>query len=299
MTIFQLECNCALADSLNFTQPANAMFITQPALSRAISSLEQELQLTLLQRTTHSVTLTPAGKIFSRECQKLLKDLQRVSERARSAQTGQVGSVRIGFQRDNFETYIADFVNLFRHSHSDIALELLPFSVNELNNALQEKTADAVISGGPPANESIRSLMIANLPECVALPLDHPLADREVLDMRELKNEKFIAMSRSISCSGFESIIHKSLVAGFEAQIVAQVELLPTLMTLVACGQGISILHRDMLARSNGRIAFVPLRSVSYFRRFLMWDINNDNPCLKPLIALGHKWQDELEFPAE
>ena len=299
MTIFQLECFCALADSLNFTQTANAMFITQPALSRAISSLEQELQLTLLQRTTHSVTLTPAGKIFSRECQKLLKDLQRVSERARSAQTGQVGSVRIGFQRDNFETYIADFVNLFRHSHSDIALELLPFSVNELNNALQEKTADAVISGGPPANESIRSLMIAHLPECVALPLDHPLADREVLDMRELKNEKFIAMSRSISCSGFESIIHKSLVAGFEAQIVAQVELLPTLMTLVACGQGISILHRDMLARSNGRIAFVPLRSVSYFRRFLMWDINNDNPCLKPLIALGHKWQDELEFPAE
>lgn len=299
MTTFQLECFCALADSLNFTQTANAMFITQPALSRAISSLEQELQLTLLQRTTHSVTLTPAGKIFSRECQKLLKDLQRVSERARSAQTGQVGSVRIGFQRDNFETYIADFVNLFRHSHSNIALELLPFSVNELNNALQEKTADAVISGGPPANESIRSLMIANLPECVALPLDHPLADREVLDMRELKNEKFIAMSRSISCSGFESIIHKSLVAGFEAQIVAQVELLPTLMTLVACGQGISILHRDMLARSNGRIAFVPLRSVSYFRRFLMWDINNDNPCLKPLIALGHKWQDELEFPAE
>ena len=298
MTIFQLECFCALADSLNFTQTANAMFITQPALSRAISSLEQELQLTLLQRTTHSVTLTPAGKIFSSECQKLLKDLQRVSERARSAQTGQIGSVRIGFQRDNFETYIADFVNLFRHSHSDIALELLPFSVNELNNALQEKTADAVISGGP-ANESIRSLMIANLPECVALPLDHPLADREVLDMRELKNEKFIAMSRSISCSGFESIIHKSLVAGFEAQIVAQVELLPTLMTLVACGQGISILHRDMLARSNGRIAFVPLRSVSYFRRFLMWDINNDNPCLKPLIALGHKWQDELEFPAE
>ena len=82
-------------------------------------------------------------------------------------------------------------------------------------------------------------------------------------------------------------------------QIVAQVDLLPTLMTMVACGQGISILHRDMLPRSNGRIAFVPLRSVSYFRRWLMWDINNDNPCLQPLIALGHKWQDDLEYPVE
>ena len=106
-------------------------------------------------------------------------------------------------------------------------------------------------------------------------------------------------MARSISCSGFESIIQKSLAAGFEGQIVAQVDLLPTLMTMVACGQGISILHRDMLPRSNGRIAFVPLRSVSYFRRWLMWDINNDNPCLQPLIALGHKWQDDLEYPVE
>ena len=166
-------------------------------------------------------------------------------------------------------------------------------------NALQEKIADAVISGGPPANEAIRSLMIANLPECVALPLDHPYANNDILDMRDLKNEKFIAMARSISCSGFESIIQKSLAAGFEAQIVAQVDLLPTLMTMVACGQGISILHRDMLPRSNGRIAFVPLRSVSYFRRWLMWDINNDNPCLQPLIALGHKWQDDLEYPVE
>lgn len=64
--------------------------------------------------------------------------------------------------------------------------------------------------------------------------------------MRDLKNEKFIAMARSISCSGFESIIQKSLAAGFEAQIVAQVDLLPP-VTMVACGQGISILHRDML----------------------------------------------------
>ena len=82
--------------------------------------------------------------------------------------------------------------------------------------------------------------MIANLPECVALPLDHPYANNDILDMRDLKNEKFIAMARSISCSGFESIIQKSLAAGFEAQIVAQVDLLPTLMTMVACGQGIS-----------------------------------------------------------
>ena len=148
MTIFQLECFCALADSLNFTQTANAMFITQPALSRAISSLEQELQLTLLQRTTHSVTLTPAGKIFSSECHKMLKEFQRGSERARSAQAGQIGSVRIGFQRDNFETYIVDFVNLFRRSHTDITLELLPLSVNELNNALQEKIFAALTAGG-------------------------------------------------------------------------------------------------------------------------------------------------------
>ena len=61
MTIFQLECYYALAQSLNFTQTASQQYITQPALSRSISSLEKELGIKLVNRTTHTVSLTPAG----------------------------------------------------------------------------------------------------------------------------------------------------------------------------------------------------------------------------------------------
>lgn len=294
MTIFQLECFCALAESLNFTQTANAMFITQPALSRAISSLEQELQMTLLQRTTHNVRLTSAGKTFARECEILLRGFRLGTTRARSAQSGKIGSIRVGFPRDIFETFVVDFLNMFRQKHPDIALELVPHSLTGLRNALVEKSVDVIITGGLPPADTTKKLLLACRQECVVLPLDHPLADRESIHMEELRDEKFVVMSRSISFSGYESIIQKALEAGFEAQIVAQVEFVPTLMTMVACGTGISILHRDMIASASDRIAFVPLENIPTFKRWLMWDESNENPCLAPLITLAEEWEKSV-----
>lgn len=296
MTIFQLECFSALAESLNFTHTANVMYITQPALSRTISSLEQELQLTLLQRTTHNVTLTPAGRVFAQECVRILDDFRRGTNRARSAQVGQIGSLQVGFQRDTFETFVVDCLNDFRTQHPDIALELFPFSPTTLLSSLGEHTVDAVIAGGMPPATTTQSLLIASRQECAVFPLDHPLAKRESVTMQELREEPFIVMSRSVSCGGYESVIQKALDAGFEARIVAQVDLVPTLMTLVACGQGISILHHDMAASVNGRLAFVPIRGVPLFRRWLMWDNANQNPCLQALIESVHGWQQRMEL---
>lgn len=76
MTIFQLECYYALAQSLNFTQTASQQYITQPALSRSISSLEKELGIKLVNRTTHTVSLTPAGRVFAEECRKIISTYQ-------------------------------------------------------------------------------------------------------------------------------------------------------------------------------------------------------------------------------
>ena len=67
MTIFQLECYYALAQSLNFTQTASQQYITQPALSRSISSLENDLAIKLLNRTTQTESLTPAGPVYAKE----------------------------------------------------------------------------------------------------------------------------------------------------------------------------------------------------------------------------------------
>ena len=64
LTFYQLECFMILAQRLNFTQAAEELFMAQPALSRLISALEQELDIQLFYRNSRSVTLTPAGAPF-------------------------------------------------------------------------------------------------------------------------------------------------------------------------------------------------------------------------------------------
>ena len=72
MTLNQLECFAVLAQRLSFTQAAEDLFISQPALSRMISALEQELDIQLFYRSSRSVSLTPAGRAFAQECPRIL-----------------------------------------------------------------------------------------------------------------------------------------------------------------------------------------------------------------------------------
>lgn len=301
MTIFQLECFAALADSLNFTQTASSMFITQPALSRAISSLEQELNMTLLIRSTHSVTLTPAGKAFAQDCVSILKDYRQSIIHAKNAQEGHVGSIRVGFQRDTFEPFAVDFFRQFERENPDIALELLPLSPAGLPRALETGEADAVVAGGKlPRFEGARRALLASRKKCVVLAPDHPLASCKSLQMKQLRSERFIVMSRTASCSGHESIIHEAQMAGFEPQIVGQVDFVPSLMMMVACGRGISVLYKDLEDSCWGRVAFVPLEEVETLDRWLTWDAGNENPCLPKLCALARRWEENiLNAPTE
>lgn len=295
MTVFQLECFCSLAETLSFTQTANEMFITQPTLSRTIATLEKELDIRLLQRNTHKVTLTPAGKVFYNECTKLLYGLRQGINRSRAEQNDLVSTIYIGLQRDVFEPFAVDFINEFQKRNPNVDVNIIPSSPTELLTLLMEKKADAVIAGGMPPLNTISRLLLSSRKEYAALPPGHPLAKRKSLDMRELKNEDFIVMSRTLSSAGYESINQKALDAGFELRIVAQADYVPILMTMVACGKGVSILHKDMIPIADGKIAFVPLENVCDFERWLMWDDRNSLPCLKSLIALGEDWQKKFD----
>ncbi|MBE6969158.1 MAG: LysR family transcriptional regulator [Ruminococcaceae bacterium] len=79
MTIKQLEYFMAVARTLSFTDAAAELFISQPALSRSIASLENELGVPLLTRSHHNVALTPAGTLLASELPNLRKELERIT----------------------------------------------------------------------------------------------------------------------------------------------------------------------------------------------------------------------------
>ena len=285
MTLFQLQCFVSVANTLNFTRSANELYITQPALSKSISSLEQELNLQLLTRSRRSVSLTAAGKLFAEECRKIISSFESGVTRAKMAVSGTIGVLRLGFQRDTFEPFTVDLVRSFSTRHPDITVDLVPCSPTGQIRGLEYGELDAIIAGDnatsfSPDNHQLLSSRV----ECAALPEGHRLAQRKFIRLEELKNENFITMSPSASRLGFESLIQKTMNAGFSPKIVAQVDHVPSLLMLIACGKGVSILYRNLEKNADGKVVFVPLEDVVPFRRWLIWNEANQNPCLKYLI---------------
>lgn len=179
MTIFQLECYYALAQSLNFTQTASQQYITQPALSRSISSLEKELGIKLVNRTTHTVSLTPAGRVFAEECRKIISTYQDGVQNALTASQSIVGRVRLGVPIDSFEPLAVKLVRAITEKHSGIHIELKFNTPTRLLRALDDDLVDVIIASGRPRSAESKYLLVDRRMDYVVISSVHPLAERK------------------------------------------------------------------------------------------------------------------------
>ena len=284
MNLYNLECFLALSQSLNFTQTASEMYITQPTLSRNIAALEQEIGVQLLVRNTKSVKLTAAGKSFAADCASILKQYSNSIENARLARDGITGALTLGIQQDTFEPFVVDIVRKFHSEYPNIRLQIKPLSISGLLNGLSSGKLDLMVGASTSEQEQFSQLLLSERQECAVLPVDHPLAEERALRMEQLNGESFVVISPAASVSGHYLLIRNTNKVGFAPNIVATADCVPAVMMLVACGVGISVLYQDLAVHSQGRVKFVPLEEVDPFKRWLMWDKENPNPALPAMI---------------
>lgn len=285
LTFYQLECFMILAQRLNFTQAAEELFMAQPALSRLISALEQELDIQLFYRNSRSVTLTPAGTAFLQRCPKILDDYRESVVTARLAQEGYHGSLTLGIMRDTFEPKLPTLYQRFHAAYPNVSLFIRGYSHSSLLSALERGEADAILNYIPtPTGLECPSILLHKNHQCVITSMDHPLASRGSVQMEELRDEPFVVMARTASVPGHDFIWKTAADAGFAPRVVAEATHVPLLLTLVSCGVGISTLSDDMACLAQGRVAFIPLLGIPFANVRLMWNEDNQNPALPHLL---------------
>lgn len=252
------------------------------ALSRTISSLEQELQVQHFERTPRSVNLTPAGAAFMERCPAVLDSYRASVSAAQLAPRGFRGSLHVGIMRDSFEPCLPVIFREFHRLYPQISLVFQGYSHSKLLAAFEKDEVDALLNYLPlPAAKQNEDLVLLHRnQQRVLLHPDHPLAKRESLRMEELKNEPFVVMARTVSTPGHDFIWKTAAEAGFSPNVVAEVTQLSILLTLVACGIGISTLSDDMQYLAQGKVAFVPLLGVPLSNLVFMWHPDNSNPAL-------------------
>ncbi len=146
MTIQQLRCFLAVAKTLNYTQAAQEMFVSQSAVSKQIQTLEQEFQLQLFRRDRHSVALTPAGAFLAEQVRTLQQQLEEAVEQARAMAAG---------SQDQFRLAVLPFLDIkriaprlfddFAQACPDCRLDIASYPLEELLEAFYDQRADAIL----------------------------------------------------------------------------------------------------------------------------------------------------------
>jgi len=252
MELRHLRYFVGIAEELHFGRAAARLGISQPPLSQQIMALEGELGVQLLERTSRSVALTEAGRLFLREARATLAQADRAITVARRAARGELGELTIGFNASApFVPVVARAIHDFRIAWPDVHLTLSELAEHELRETLTEHSVEIGFLRSfrqPELAPGLSAHLLLREGLVVAMRPDHPLAAREKLTVRDLHGQSMIFYQRGLT-GGFTEQLQRLMRAAEVEPIVAQeVREVSTLFGLVAAGVGITIVARSLRA---------------------------------------------------
>ncbi|MBS97140.1 MAG: LysR family transcriptional regulator [Oceanospirillaceae bacterium] len=236
-----LKAFIAVAEQLHFKKAADSLFITQPALSRLIKSLEEEVQAELFTRTTRQVALTQAGQLLLSECRLAFGHIERGMHLAQRASNGDIGHISLAYNDFAINGPLPRILELFKETHPDISVELSYVPSHLQHQLLQDCEIDVGFRMGPYKAENIDSLTVAREKLVAVLPAKHPLANRKSIRLKELANDRFIFGS-DIGWQAFRRRAYDFCQQfGFEPQIVQEASSSNGILGLVAANMGVAL----------------------------------------------------------
>lgn len=245
-----------LAQTKNFLQAAEQLFIAQSALSRHIKILESELGIQLFHRTTRSVKLTEFGELFLPYA-KTIQQTQREYTAAISKRTNSIdGVVTVGTLPVTVPYHIPEILAKFNKENNDFNLVLIE---NDDIEQLRNHTVDFIFI----RETGIKYTDIALLPFdadtlAAVLPLDHPLSKSKTIRLEQLKGENFLTLAKNKHMSNLCTAACQE--AGFDPQIVCSGLHADNLLALVREHMGVGLLTKKPLRYiSNEGIAIVDI----------------------------------------
>lgn len=264
-SLADLSSFLAVAERCNFRAAAEAVHLSQPALSRRIEKLERALGERLFERDTRHVVLTNVGRAFEPRARQLLHGLQETLLGLSDAANRQVPEVRLACVTSAVRYLLADALIAFRQRHPRVRISIVDGGAHDVLAAVARGEVDFGFNFLTGDTAQLHFEPLYRDPYVAICARSHPLAGRSRLRWEELLQYDYLSVNRD---NGNRVVLDLALAGRLAPQPVCEVRRIASLLTLVEAGVGVAAVPRLAAPRHSDLLCVIALEEPAVDRVF-------------------------------
>ena len=286
MELRHIRTCLVLAEELHFGRTATRLRLAQSAISQTIKVLEEDVGARLFARTKRQVALTEAGRRFVERAKEVIRGVERATAEARQVAAGDSGRLMLRFTLMSALTRLPRVVARFQRQHPHVQLHIEPGGTVDQLEALRAGRCDLGFMSLKKNLEPLATEVVEHSALVALLPSRHPLARRRAIKLEDLATEKMVFLKQASEPQVHGYFRRRCNEAGFEPNIVVEVEQVDVLLALVAAGVGVSCVPGFVRRLRFPGAVTVPLRPAVPAGISVVWDPTKLPPAGHRFLAL-------------
>jgi DNA-binding transcriptional LysR family regulator len=289
MELRHLRYFVAVGEEQHYGRAASKLRVAQPALSRQIQDLEEEMGFKLFERLPRGVKLSAAGKLFLEDAQRILRDVNEAAARAERVARGRSGTLRVGFTENaSWQGVVPESFRRFREMRPDAELQLQPAGSLEQLKAIRSGRLDAgFVFNMPKTDPELELLPVAVQHIELAALRRHPLTKLKKVRLRDLTEAPFVWFPRKESPALYDRLMHECFRGGLKSPRIVQEGLdEATILSLVATGIGVGWVLGTARWRCPKSVVILSVVDLNVrLPLSLAWRRDNTSPLLESFVG--------------
>lgn len=269
MDMNQLEVLIAVAQEKSFSRAAERLHRTQPAISQAIRRLETEIGEPLFDRSSKDGTMTAAGRVLFGHAQQMMN--LRHSAHAAIKELKGLHRGKLSLSANEYTVmYLLPLLPVFRARHPHIKIEVKRSLASRISSEILARETEIGIVSFKPSDPAIASVGVLTDELALIVPLNHPLAAKKIVSIRELGAESFIA--HNVPSPYREKVVRTFEKYRTPLNISLEMPTLEAIKRFVESGMGVALIPKlaSQAEIARGQVAALTVREMKLERKLYL-----------------------------
>lgn len=288
MTLDQLQIFLAVAQHLHFTRAAEALYITQPSVSAAIQSLEEQYRVKLFHRIGRRIELTQAGRTLQQEAQKILLQVELTERGLQDLNDLQQGELLLGASQTIGSYWLPYFISQFKQQYPGIRIDCTLGNTQEISTGTVTGLFDlSLVEGAVDSSVSVslKQQIVGSDRLQIVVGQSHPWFNQSAVSASELTSTAWVMREAgSGTRQQFEQVLRQWGIEPADLSVILELKNGEMVKAVVESGVGAAALSELIILKELRLDLLRPIQVTG-----LMRDTTNTNPLSRPFLLLKHR----------